>query len=95
MLAFGLLYLETATNIVIALDPASGTALALRSAHRSRAPLFGLAARGVSVWQDGDPKDTGPCSRRIFTGTLDARLIALDAATGGRVRALGRADRLI
>jgi len=35
--------------------------------------------RGVSSWRSGA---SGVCSHRIFTGTLDARLIALDAETG-------------
>jgi len=35
--------------------------------------------RGVSHWQSGE---AGFCEQRIFHGTLDARLIALDAQTG-------------
>ena len=35
--------------------------------------------RGVSSWQSGA---SGFCEQRIFVGTQDARLIALDAATG-------------
>jgi len=35
--------------------------------------------RGVSSWQSGR---SGFCEQRIFAGTLDARLIALDAQTG-------------
>jgi quinoprotein glucose dehydrogenase len=40
--------------------------------------------RGVSSWKAADwhPGDARACSHRILTGTLDARLIALDAATG-------------
>ena len=40
VLAYGALYLETGTNIVIAVDPQTGQrALALRSAHRPGATL--------------------------------------------------------
>jgi quinoprotein glucose dehydrogenase len=35
--------------------------------------------RGVSSWRSGK---SGTCEHRIFVGTLDARLIALDAETG-------------
>lgn len=35
--------------------------------------------RGVSSWESGS---NGFCEKRIFVGTLDARLIALDANTG-------------
>src|SRR5262249_15634132 len=37
--------------------------------------------RGVAYWRGAQPD--GPCGgRRVFLGTLDARLIALDATTG-------------
>jgi quinoprotein glucose dehydrogenase len=36
----------------------------------------------VSTWLDPDRGALSPCRRRIYTGTNDARLIALDAATG-------------
>ncbi len=78
------LFLETATNIVIALDPRDRrAALALRSAHRSRAPLRGSRrARREPCGKTPTPGKQGPCIRRVFTGTLDARLLALDAMTG-------------
>src|SRR5437868_1103515 len=40
------------------------------------------SSRGVSVWESTDAGQNGLCRRRIFTGTLDARLLALDAETG-------------
>jgi glucose dehydrogenase len=83
VLAFGRLYLETPTNIVIALDPATGRELWRYNPHIDRGQAYArTTARGVSAWQDPDARAPAPCSRRIFTGTLDARLIALDAASG-------------
>jgi quinoprotein glucose dehydrogenase len=83
VLAFGRLYLETPTNIVIALDPASGRELWRFNPHVDRSLAYGQAtSRGVSVWQDRDGSRTASCAQRIFTGTLDARLLALDALTG-------------
>ena len=83
VLAFGLLYLETATNIVIALDPETGKERWRHDPRIDRTRHYGeAAARGVSVWEDATPGKQGACLRRIFTGTLDARLIALDAMTG-------------
>jgi quinoprotein glucose dehydrogenase len=41
-----------------------------------------VTSRGVSAWLDSAAKEGRPCSLRIFIGTLDARLIALDGATG-------------
>jgi len=83
VLAFGLLYLETATNIVVALDPQSGLPRWRFDPHVDRSRGYSdVAARGVTVWENPDPKIQGSCSHRIFLGTLDARLIALDAASG-------------
>jgi len=83
VLAFGLLYLETVTNVVIALDPETGVQRWRYDPHTDRKRLYSdVAARGVSIWEDPDPARQDPCKRRVFTGTLDARLIALDAATG-------------
>ncbi|MGE4650544.1 MAG: PQQ-binding-like beta-propeller repeat protein, partial [Myxococcota bacterium] len=42
--------------------------------------------RGVSSWRSGA---AGFCEHRILLGTLDARLIALDAATGKRCSDFG------
>jgi len=83
VLAFGNLYLETATNIVIALDPETGKPLWRYDPHVDRSKHYGEAtSRGVSVWEAPNGGVNGPCTRRVFTGTLDARLIALDAVTG-------------
>jgi quinoprotein glucose dehydrogenase len=83
VLAYGSLYLETATNIVIALDPGTGKERWRYDPRVDRKRQFGeLSARGVSIWEDSTPGKQGPCARRVFTGTLDARLLALDAMTG-------------
>jgi quinoprotein glucose dehydrogenase len=83
VLAYGSLYLETATNIVIALDPVSGKEKWRYDPHVDRKQSYSEAtSRGVSVWEDPTPGKEGPCLRRLFTGTLDARLLAIDAMTG-------------
>jgi len=88
VLAFGLLYLETATNIVIALDPETGVQKWRYDPKIDRKrPYSDVAARGVSIWEETDPKrqaakNPDSCANRVFVGTLDARLIALDATSG-------------
>ena len=83
VLAFGMLYLETATNIVIALDPETGKERWRHDPRIDRTRHYGdVAARGVTVWEDQTAGKQGACLRRVFTGTLDARLLALDAMTG-------------
>jgi quinoprotein glucose dehydrogenase len=39
-------------------------------------------SRGVSTWLDARRSTDEPCHRRIFIAAIDARLVALDAATG-------------
>jgi quinoprotein glucose dehydrogenase len=83
VVAFGLLYVETATNIVIALDPETGQQRWRFDPHIDRTRHYSEASsRGVSVWETTASGAAGPCRRRVFTGTLDARLLALDADTG-------------
>ena len=83
VLAFGLLYLETPTNIVIALDPETGVQRWRFDPHIDRSRQYAEASsRGVSIWEDSDSRHTGTCTRRVLTGTLDARLLAMDAGTG-------------
>lgn len=79
----GLLYLSTPFNRVIALDPATGAERWIYDPHidRDRKYSEGLVSRGVSAWEDASRPDSS-CGRRIFLGTLDARLVALDAVSG-------------
>ncbi len=76
------LYFNTATAIVFALDAVTGRELWRHDAHIDRGRRYSeMAARGVAVW--GPPlTDLAPCRTRIFAGTIDARLVALDARTG-------------
>ena len=68
------------TRKVIALDPASGEERWVFDPKSP--PNSSNKCRGVSVWSD---KQAGPdkqCKTRLFLGTADYRLIALDARTG-------------
>jgi quinoprotein glucose dehydrogenase len=83
VLAFGTLYLSTGTNIIIALDPVTGKERWRYDPRVNRRLDFSeVTSRGVTVWEDPDLNNRGPCSRRVFMGTIDARLIAVDAGTG-------------
>src|SRR5688572_21325473 len=79
----GTLYLSTPVGRVIALDPLTGQQRWAFDAKVPRDAGYGdFASRGVSWWQRGS-------ERRIFVATIDARLIALDAATGQPVPTFG------
>lgn len=90
------LYFCTGFNRVIALDPETGAErwsfdpeLRLR---RLRGP-YPLVCRGVAHWEDPAPS-SATCARRIFTGTIDSELIALDAATGRPCADFGEGGRV-
>lgn len=75
----GTLYYCTSFNRVFALDAATGKERWVYDPHVNMAEENVAVCRGVSLWKSGGQ---GVCATRIFTGTLDARLVALDAATG-------------
>lgn len=84
LLVDGTLYLTTPFNRVIAIDPETGTR---RWAYDPKVDLDGdygdgLVNRGVATWLDSARPSGHPCHRRIFESTQDARLVAIDAATG-------------
>lgn len=91
------MYFCTPFNRVIALDPESGRQLwAFDPGLRNRQLHGGypLTCRGVATWRDPAKTNGELCSRRIFTGTQDAELIALDAATGKPCADFGNGGRV-
>jgi quinoprotein glucose dehydrogenase len=88
----GTLYLSTPFGRVIALDPERGAAKWTYDAHVDRNGNWGdFANRGVSTWLDARAPRDAACRRRIYLGTIDARIIALDARTGIPCRSFGNA----
>jgi quinoprotein glucose dehydrogenase len=79
----GLLYLSTPFDQVIALDPAKGREKWKYDPAVDRTAGYSeVTSRGVSAWTDTKAAAGAVCRSRIFIGTIDARLIALDARTG-------------
>lgn len=79
--ANGTLYLGTPFYRIIALDPATGEE---RWSYDSRSRLEPLTQpalknRGVAYWASGTE---GECEKRVYIGTMDAQLHAVDADTG-------------
>jgi len=79
----GKLFLSTPYDHVIALEAASGAKI-WEFDPKLELPYAAseVTSRGVSAWRDAGGNSVRPCRLRIFIGTLDARLIALDGATG-------------
>ncbi|HMD28111.1 MAG TPA: pyrroloquinoline quinone-dependent dehydrogenase [Steroidobacteraceae bacterium] len=79
----GTLYLTTSSTDVVAVNAVDGT-LRWRHDSQSRKDLHYSdgVSRGVSLWVDEASPPGAVCHARIYAPTLDARLLALDAATG-------------
>jgi quinoprotein glucose dehydrogenase len=87
----GTLFLSTPYDRVIALDPETGKERWTFDPNVDRRRRLALVtSRGVSTWLDAEADAGRACRRRIFIGTIDARLVALDAATGTPCRDFGR-----
>ena len=85
----GTLYLSTALQQVAAVDAGSGKTLWVYDpeVYLKGLPAHFYNSRGVAYWEDGD--DT-----RIFFGTHEGYLLALDAATGEPVPDFGQNGRV-
>jgi quinoprotein glucose dehydrogenase len=84
------LYVCTPKNLVIALDPASGKQ---RWRFDPNVPdeniPYTAACRGVSYYAIPNADPSSDCATRIIEGTLDARIIEIDARTGKRCQQFG------
>ncbi|MDD1650978.1 MAG: pyrroloquinoline quinone-dependent dehydrogenase [Methylococcaceae bacterium] len=70
-----------------ALDPATGEK---RWSFDPEEPdLSTKKCRGISSWVDREAAQDSPCRSRIFLGTVDYRLVAIDARTGKACEGFG------
>lgn len=84
----------TPFNVAIALDPATGEERWRHDAgiDLGEHPANAFNCRGVAAWRDA--ANAGPCAARIFMGTNDHRLLAMDAATGAACPGFGDAGEV-
>ena len=88
ILVDGTLYLSTPYDQVIALDPVSGRERWKFDPEIKRDENYSeVSSRGVATWLD-----PATHRRRIYIGTLDARLIAIDAVAGKITPDFGQVD---
>lgn len=84
------LYVCTPKNIVIAVDAKTGKQI---WRFDPRVPdefiPYTAACRGLAYYELSNANQGAACASRIIEGTLDARLIAIDAKTGTRCGAFG------
>lgn len=96
ILAEGSLVICTPFNVIIALDPGSGEE---KWRYDPEVPTDGepsndFTCRGVSHWTDAEAEPDEPCAARIFMGTVDARIVAVDAHTGAPCVDFGNAGQV-
>ncbi|MCG3170829.1 MAG: Quinate/shikimate dehydrogenase (quinone) [Pseudomonadales bacterium] len=89
----------TGLNRVIAVDAERGTERWSFDPQQRNRTLEGTPStrvcRGVAAWSAGEAAPaTAACTTRIFTGTMDSELIALDARTGQPCRDFGDGGRV-
>ena len=82
ILAEGRLYLCSSRNKVVALDPETGREIWAHDPQIDMRGLHLLNCRGVTYFDAAQVEKGAACRGRIITGTLDGRLLELDAATG-------------
>ena len=88
------LYLCSPKDRVFALDPETGTQKWVFDPDIETDGVWNFTCRGVAAWEDPNAREGQQCARRIFLGTVDARLFALDAETGRPCIAFGDAGHV-
>lgn len=85
------LYLCSAKNIMMALDPATGKQRWRYDPKvADEAIPYTAACRGVSYYAVPGADPAAQCATRIIEGTLDGRIIAVDAKTGALCSGFGQ-----
>ncbi len=87
----GSLFFSTPLGRVVALDPETGEELWEFDPNIKRDIEYGdFANRGVAVWLDESASVNDVCRRRVFVGTAQSQLIALDAKNGQPCKEFGQ-----
>ncbi|MGE3594153.1 MAG: membrane-bound PQQ-dependent dehydrogenase, glucose/quinate/shikimate family [Dehalococcoidia bacterium] len=76
------LFLCTPHNVVISLDADTGRERWRFDPHVNLNGATHIACRGVAFHDSGPGTQLTTCARRLLMGTVDDRLLAIDAATG-------------
>ena len=95
ILVGGRLVASTGFNRVFALDPATGDEIWTYDPEVDFSGKYSemFTSRGVSAWH-GPASGPAHCRTRVFLGTLDARLVAIDADTGTLCSDFGRGGQV-
>ncbi|MCE3284466.1 MAG: enzyme repeat family protein [Steroidobacteraceae bacterium] len=92
----GSLVFCTPFNRMVALDPATGRERWVYDSEVSldHALPYHYNCRGVSAWRDPQAAPGSACATRVFMGTNDSRLVAVDSRTGRACSDFGQAGQV-
>ncbi len=90
IIAAGSLVYCSPRNKVFALDPETGAERWRFDPAVDASHYYIINCRGVSQWSDPSAAYSDACSERIVMGTVDGRLIELDAKTGAPCTGFGK-----
>ncbi|UAK24396.1 pyrroloquinoline quinone-dependent dehydrogenase [Sphingomonas nostoxanthinifaciens] len=80
---------------ISAVDAATGRQKWMYDAHPDTNGATVVTCRGVSYWEDKRPGASSlACGQRIFAGTIDGKLLALDARTGRPCADFGKSGQV-
>ena len=86
----GVMYVSTPLGRVVAVNPETGEEFWEYDPNIRRDVGYGdFANRGVATWMDETASETDLCGRRIYVGTAQSQLIALDSESGELCRDFG------
>ena len=74
------MYFCSGLSRAFALDAETGKEKWVYDSHPNLERVWSSTCRGVAIWKSAT--ETGVCAKRIFMGTVDGRMVGLDAATG-------------
>lgn len=83
------MYVCSGAGRIAALDPETGKELWAADPQSDNFSTYLINCRGVTYARDPLVPEGKACAGRIFAGTLDGRLVALDAATGKQCAGFG------
>jgi len=87
----GTLYFPSPLGRVFAVDAETGAQRFVFDTKLAGDRFSETTSRGVALWRDGAAAPGAACARRVFYAPLDARLFAIDAATGKACAGFGDA----
>ncbi|NQX87554.1 MAG: pyrroloquinoline quinone-dependent dehydrogenase [Halioglobus sp.] len=76
------LYFCSGFSRAFAVDAETGRERWVFDSHPDTAGVETAKCRGVALWHDKRAQDKAPCRTRVFMGTMDGRLVAIDADSG-------------